>query len=252
VELEGIRKLTETLKAGHIVLLFPEGGTWEKPLSQAKPGAAYLSMITQTPVLPVGVWGTYDVWGKTFRLQRPEVWVKFGEVLAPVASVSRERREQALQDATREIMEAIYRLLPGPGQIWYDQQAQLAYSCYVEVWHGSQPHMQNIPGQAALAEVMLKANLLNPLFRNGQIPLDPLRYAGYAFGKTSYDLMLKYLKPALAQGGAFHGYFNYRLGDEKAAQFDFAIDALAKLISTPGVDKIVLKPIKIFGGQTNR
>src|SRR5215510_3867885 len=55
LERASLKQMTDILKSGKMLGLFPEGGTWEKPIWEAKPGAAYLSMTTGAPILPIAL-----------------------------------------------------------------------------------------------------------------------------------------------------------------------------------------------------
>src|SRR5258706_347972 len=81
LEMKSLKQMQGILKSGKMLGLFPQGGTWEKPIGDAKPGAAYLSMTTGAPILPVAIGGAYRVWDKVAQLQRPELVVNIGEVM---------------------------------------------------------------------------------------------------------------------------------------------------------------------------
>lgn len=61
--------------------------------------------------MPVGVTGTWKITRKILTLQRPEIIVHFGEPLT-LPAIPRERRAEALQNNTEEIMSRIAALLP--------------------------------------------------------------------------------------------------------------------------------------------
>lgn len=241
LELEGLRRMIDVLKKGGRLLIFPEGGTWEKPLHQAKEGVAYLSMITQTPILPVGIGGAYGTWSEVFRLKRPMISVKFGELIPPVPQAAHAHRDAVLENATRDLMDRIYRLLPGPDQKRYDELARRKYDLYTEIWRGDVPQMVDLPGRAALGELIQKPNLLNPFVRNAGLPIDPLRFHGRRFPVSALQLAVKSLKntrqPSLQE------YLEYRLGSEKTTAIQFALDALQQIANTEGVTGISLKPV---------
>lgn len=74
---DSIKRMSEVLKAGGHLALFPEGGTWEKRLDDVKPGVAYLSQSTGARIVPVAIGGSYGVWARLLRLARPEVTLHF-------------------------------------------------------------------------------------------------------------------------------------------------------------------------------
>ncbi|HRE48891.1 MAG TPA: lysophospholipid acyltransferase family protein [Aggregatilineales bacterium] len=240
LELDAVRRMTDILKGGGILVIFPEGGTWEKPITDAKTGTVYLSMITQTPILPVGIGGVYRIWGDVYRLRRPEVSLTFGEVIPPIPTPFRAERDAVLEEATHDLMRRIYRLLPGPDQQWYDTQERRRYDVWTEVWRGSEPKMTNLPGRAALGEFMSKPNLLNPFIKNAGLPLDPLRYPGTRFPPATVKLAIRSLKST--QSPSLRDYLEYRLGVEKTRDISDALEGLMGLANDPAVTGITLKP----------
>jgi 1-acyl-sn-glycerol-3-phosphate acyltransferase len=78
---EAIRRAVGLLKAGHAVLVFPEGTRGDgEELLPISPGVAMLAKRTEAVVLPVGIVGTHVVWPKSRRgLRRARMTVVFGE-----------------------------------------------------------------------------------------------------------------------------------------------------------------------------
>ena len=95
--------------------MMPEGTIPRGPAFFRKPvgrwGAARLAQLSGAPVIPVGLWGTEQVWPRSSRLPNvlnlaspPTVSVRVGE---PVALKGR-----SLEADTKRIMAAIVALLP--------------------------------------------------------------------------------------------------------------------------------------------
>ncbi len=241
MERASLRLMTDLLKSGKILGLFPDGGTWEKPITDAKAGAAYLSMTTNTPILPVGIGGAYRAWDRIARLQRPRITVSFGPIMPPVqGSGQRAKRGEELDAATQAIMRRIYDLLPPADRARYDDLARRRYDVSVEVWRGNAHAMVTLPGSEVLAELMLKPNLLSPLVHNAGLPLDPLRWHGVRFPPQAVRLAAASLQRALH--AEFADYMEYRLGAPKAQALYAALDALVALAEQPDVTRIVLTP----------
>jgi len=58
-DIEPLKRAVETLKEGHSVLIFPEGGRSRTgSLLQAKPGAALIARRARVPIVPVALTGT--------------------------------------------------------------------------------------------------------------------------------------------------------------------------------------------------
>ena len=109
-----LREVIKRLNQGGVLIISPEG-TRSKTggLLPGQPGTAYLASKTGVPVLPVSIAGSEDslVAANLKRLRRSPVNVVFGEAIN-FAPVSREGREETLQEYTDEIMCQIAALLP--------------------------------------------------------------------------------------------------------------------------------------------
>jgi len=73
-------------------------------------------------------------------------------------------------------------------------------------------HFHDFP---VLAELASKPNLASPLWRNARLPLKPLVQHSVYYPAADFVIVAERLQSAFS--GAFAGYLNYRLGDEKAA-----------------------------------
>ncbi|MEP7287556.1 MAG: lysophospholipid acyltransferase family protein [Chloroflexota bacterium] len=236
-----LKLMTDMLNSGKMLSLFPQGGTWEKPITDAKAGAAYLSMITGAPILPVALGGTYRAWDKVVRLQRPHLTLTIGTVMPPVqAPAQKSQRGDVLDAATQEIMQRIYELLPPADQRWYDELAATRYNLDVEIWRWKTREPIRLPGSAVLGEVLLKPNLISPLIQNAKLPLGPMLKHGVHFPADLVRTAATSLQSALHS--SYEGYMEYRLGIDKSQQLYAALDALIDLTNSPGVGQIVLKP----------
>jgi putative phosphoserine phosphatase/1-acylglycerol-3-phosphate O-acyltransferase len=111
-----MREAAAALRAGEVVLVLPQGTiprgeAFFDPVLRGKTGVARLAAETGTAVLPVGLWGTEQVWPRsssipnmTTVLRPPMVTVRVG---APVSLGG----EDAVAD-TQAVMAAIVDLLP--------------------------------------------------------------------------------------------------------------------------------------------
>ena len=109
----------QALRGGEVVVVLPQGTiprgeAFYSPELQGKTGAARLAAATGAPVIPIGVWGTENVWPRSSRvpnvtnvLHPPTVRVRVG---APVTGLSG-LPDDAEAD-TAKIMKAIVALLP--------------------------------------------------------------------------------------------------------------------------------------------
>jgi putative phosphoserine phosphatase / 1-acylglycerol-3-phosphate O-acyltransferase len=112
---EPLAAAAAALEGGEMVTMMPEGTIPRGPAFFRKPkgrwGAARLAQMTGAPVIPVGLWGTEQVWPRSSRIPNvlnvadpPTVRIRVG---APVRLVGR-----SLEADTKRIMAAIVDLLP--------------------------------------------------------------------------------------------------------------------------------------------
>ena len=80
-----IEQVAAVLREGRLAGMAPEGTVGHGEGMQAgRRGAARIAMAAGVPVLPVGVWGTNERWGKqglSYELRRPAAVAVFGEPL---------------------------------------------------------------------------------------------------------------------------------------------------------------------------
>ncbi len=101
------------LLQGEIIGIFPEGRrTWTGNLGPGRPGVAALARKTSSPVVPVGVLGTYACLPRTRkRLKIHPVTVRIGAPLFFPEPANREDNQRIDQENTQKIMQHIGELL---------------------------------------------------------------------------------------------------------------------------------------------
>ncbi len=214
---DSLKKLIDHLKAGRILGMAPSGGTWEKRITDVKPGAAYISQVTQTPILPGAIGGSYLLAERVRRLERPRVTLRFGQVMPPVPrSQDRRQREAELEAASRQIAGRIYDLLPPADRSLYDRWARETYELRCDFTdEDGRALAYDGPPLPALAEFIVKPNLFRPMWQNAAIGVEPLMEARF-FAPIEVQIAAGRLHEALSVG-MFADYLPYRLGNEKAA-----------------------------------
>lgn len=108
-----LKRTFDLLKAGHSVIIYPEGTRVESGLlAQPEPGAGFIAQKAGCPVLPVGLTGTRECLPKGARWpRRTQVTITFGKpfvILTKRADGSRVTHDEA----SDVIMVAIAELLP--------------------------------------------------------------------------------------------------------------------------------------------
>ena len=113
---EPLQAAADALEAGDMVAIMPQGTiprgpAFFEPKLKGRWGAAKLAHMTRATVIPIGLWGTEQVWPRSSRLPKllnvadaPIVTATVGE---PV-----ELKYKSVDADTKRIMKAITKLLP--------------------------------------------------------------------------------------------------------------------------------------------
>lgn len=107
-----MRAALDGLVEGRILVIAPEGRySLIGGLEEGEPGAAFLAIKADVPILPVVVIGTENThtYGHLKRLRRAPVTLRVGEVFR---ISSQANRREMMRQGTRQIMEALANLLP--------------------------------------------------------------------------------------------------------------------------------------------
>lgn len=108
-DLKAMNKAIESILAGNILLMAPEGTrSRDGILREARHGITLLAARTGAPVIPLGHTGGERFWANLKTFKRTPVSIRVGGTLTLQPRLSRTEREKALW----EIMRAIAMLLP--------------------------------------------------------------------------------------------------------------------------------------------
>ena len=106
-----LRAALDGLAERRIIVIAPEGRySLSGALEEGSGGAAFLAYKSGSPILPVGISGTENVYGHLKRLRRAPVNLKVGKMFRLAEQV--ERRREAMDEGTRLIMQTLADLLP--------------------------------------------------------------------------------------------------------------------------------------------
>ncbi len=105
---QALRAADEQLKAGNILVMFPEG-TRSKThtLATAHAGLGMIALRSGVPVLPVAIWGSEHALKKF----RPHVTISFGEPMLLKPKGQKVTRED-IDEGTQQVMRKIASMLP--------------------------------------------------------------------------------------------------------------------------------------------
>lgn len=91
--LAGLKETLRRLKAGELVLIFPEGTrTRDGNLAPLKPGFISVARRSQVPLVPVGIDGAYQAWPRTSKFPR------FGRIAVVIGEPITAQQAQDLDD----------------------------------------------------------------------------------------------------------------------------------------------------------
>ncbi|MDR3275735.1 MAG: 1-acyl-sn-glycerol-3-phosphate acyltransferase [Treponema sp.] len=107
---EGVRRL----KDGGGMIIFPEGHRSRgQGLLPFRPGSFKLATMSEAPIVPVAITGSYDVFEREGIVRKSPVTVSFCAVVN-TAEIPREERRQVLVTRTHEVIrEAMEAAVPG-------------------------------------------------------------------------------------------------------------------------------------------
>ena len=212
---DSLKKMTSLLKDGENLIIFPDGGTWEKRLDDVKPGVAYLSMTTGARIVPISIGGAYQIWSRIFRLKRPRITLHIEPPIGPVVSEERKKRQEDLREASLNLMQIIYDHLPEAHQRRFDMHTRQKFSGSVEVLPES-PELDLSTDCYVIAELVSKPNLFSPLHRNLKLPLQPFLQTNRFHDANAFQAAVTALQHTFE--GDLSDYLDYRLGAKKAAR----------------------------------
>ena len=94
-----------SIQSGWATGIFLDGTrTLDGRIADPKVGAAWIAAKTQSPLLPVSLWGTHAIFRKGFAIPRPTpVTVRIGELILPPVSSDRSELEAITQRCALEI-----------------------------------------------------------------------------------------------------------------------------------------------------
>lgn len=117
---EPLMKASDVLRGGDVVAIMPEGTiprgpAFFEPELKGRWGAARLAAMAEVPVIPIGIWGTENVWPRSQRLPSFDL-VSPPEVTITVGKPVKMAYEDVAKD-TKALMTAIRKLLPTEAQV---------------------------------------------------------------------------------------------------------------------------------------
>ena len=113
-DITAIKRVIQTLQAGKVIILFPEGTRSPNgQLQEPKGGVGMIACKTRMPVVPARIFGSYEAFGKGGALQLgTPINVTYGPPLLPEEYDRPEDGRERYQKTAERIMAAIAALEP--------------------------------------------------------------------------------------------------------------------------------------------
>lgn len=112
-DLGAFRKVFGVLKSGDAILVFPEGTrSKDGALQSVRGGVGMLACRSQVPVLPVRIFGSFDIWSRKQKLPalHKSLSLTVGPVVLPQSYDPGKKDKERYQIASTRIMKAIENL----------------------------------------------------------------------------------------------------------------------------------------------
>lgn len=126
-DMGALRVARNYLRAGHVVLMYPEGTrNHGRGLKPALPGAAMVALLADAPVVPVAIEGSHAIrWKSIFFLwligRRPRIRIEYGE---PFSLERSDASAQSAMEATDQMMRKVAALLSPQYRGAYGEQSE--------------------------------------------------------------------------------------------------------------------------------
>ncbi len=225
----------DVLRQGGMLALFPEGGFWEPGRQKAQTGAAWLSYVTQTPVLPIGFGDMRGKMSELLNFKHPLFEMNIGGALPSVQLDKSLTKKDALQLAADNIMDAVWALVPEEERKRKESRPENeVFSLDMEIFD---PHGQSIPippelaltNGAWISRFAHRPNLIDSIRDYIFLPVQVLKELNHKPTAEKIYLaahsMLEYVERENPQ------YFNYRYGYKDGEAFHYSFRQLRDLMN---------------------
>lgn len=145
VDRTAIRTTLSALARGKVVAIFPEGGINPQMAARvaqgevipelagnlnrippvlipARSGTALIAVMSQAPIVPVGLLGVNVFWNNLRRLRRTTITLRIGAVMGPLTidpELTGRARRRCLDELTHQMMRSVAELLPHENRGYY-------------------------------------------------------------------------------------------------------------------------------------
>ena len=95
----------EGLRRDLVLVIFPEGGrSSDGTVKEFRRGTGILARHLEVPVVPAGLWGTFQMWPRDGRPRPHPLAVRYGEALHIARSASRAQEDAFMHQLRHQVI----------------------------------------------------------------------------------------------------------------------------------------------------
>ena len=259
-ERHSLNQALGVLEQRGFLALFPEGGLWNPGQMIPKSGVSFLSHRGKAPVLPIAFVGMEGAFSAIFKLKRPKIEMRIGELIPALELDDDADRKQAYEAFAQKVMGSVFELLP------VDELAKLTdvidehFSLKVKVMNDWQEEVivsadLGITEQAALAQFLHRPVILKIFNVNLKLPIESLQTLHMTPPASAISqaarLVISYLKDE-QNGNPF--LLTYRFGMDTGTAMLHGLEELVRLCDWAESQRysIIIQPTRVFYSRSQQ
>ena len=251
IERESLGMALDVLHQDGVIGLYPEGGVWDAGAMRAQSGVSWLSYRGKANVLPIAFSGTAGALGHAFRLRRPKMAMRIGEVIPAACPPKDISRKVFFQQYAANIMETIRSMIPDEekpqGNIIRNERFELEID--VQTADGDMidyPNELKVQHDKALCKVLFRPTILKIFSINLDLPTEPLERLDQNPDVHEIENAVRTILDYLREDNPY--LLTYRFGPKEAEAMQLGLSELHTLtewVINQGFE-LRLKPIRRY------
>ena len=235
-----LEKSLYILDNGGVVGVFPEGGVWNAGNMEPKLGAAWLSYYSRAAILPIAFSGSKAAWHRATHGERPNLLMKFGEIIPPVETVPEPDKKEHLKKYSYKIWDTINDLLTEEEE----KVTNVNFDLYVYLQDAEENSRDihekfQLKNKFYLGKFLHNPGVIKLFFINLELPVEVLKnldkfHSAEKFYKAS-DAILEYLE------GENPFLLMYRFGIKTGLGMKNGLQELKKLAKWASEKNLMMK-----------
>ncbi|MBN2500261.1 MAG: 1-acyl-sn-glycerol-3-phosphate acyltransferase [Anaerolineales bacterium] len=248
---KGLNVALDVLKQGGVIGIFPEGGIWEPGNMRPQTGVSWLSYMSGVPVLPLGFTSARGALGKAFKLQRPNLRMDVGELIAPAKAPEGVARKAYFVSYAEQVMGAVNALLPPevrdrPSEV-VDERFELEVVVADPKGNGVEiPSDLWVTKAEALTKLLHRPGILKIFVKNLKMPVVPLQNLHTQPAPAELVPGLEQIMHYLERENPY--FLAYRFGPKQAEEMQVGLQEFLRLVQWAAGKEytLLVKPIRRF------